>query len=485
MLKLKYNAFCYCVFFCALLYSCNIISFEDFEISGNIEGYDQYFSEDYVRLSFSLAPEHHSIENLVNLKRGGQTVDAEKTWNGNELYLKEKYGWEKGQRYELNIKGNVTVNGGGIYPCVFIRYFYYGESGNVLYVICSEPADGGVIGADGKINIAFNKEIDYASFMDKFKISPSTSYKLIFQDDKKSLDIINAENWKLNTTYTIEFSGVISNDGYILDMPFSMKFSTTDDNKLPELITVCPVMKDGDSYIFKENQGIEGQLYEDNAIGIVFSKPMNIFSVKSSVSFDPSLKGSVEAASDNDKTRFVFAPYEYYSIGTRYCLSISDSVKDESGFGIKESKSIFFTSINNHLKVNSIGFENADSITDFSVKDKIYERAVTDNSGVKTMEIVFNFSSAIEDTEKNKVLNYVSLAPLFPSSGAYPVLYYAEWDTSNNSELITKWENWTVSNGGVDYYYKLTIKGGKDAIKNGRGEYMEDDICVIIKTISE
>ncbi|MDR1903730.1 MAG: hypothetical protein LBQ88_15795 [Treponema sp.] len=352
-------------------------------------------------------------------------------------------------------------------------------------LVSYSPLDGGNMERKGDISFVFNKPLDIISFNENFSLSPYSSTAVLFSPDKKSVTITAPDGWPVNQIYTWSVSPkVLSDDGYGMLYTKSGSFATDYYTELPDVQEVCPAADADGMYIYQEGVSIEGSLMEYTPIGIIFSKPMEKFSVQQAFTLEPSLSGELRQDAEN-KARYVFIPAEPYAINERYKMSISRSAQDTEGLSIYDTFTIFFNSINEYLTISSIQLDSSTTAADFSNNDIIHDHTFTLTNPVNARNwvmICIKFSSNIEAALWQKTVESIQITPVFPSTAASPYLISAAWNI-DGSECISTWENFTRSSGGVSNYYMIKIAGGKNGVQNGRGEYIENDIWLIIKAL--
>ena len=92
------------------------------------------------------------------------------------------------------------------------------------------------------------------------------------------------------------------------------------------------------------------------------------------------------------------------------------------------------------------------------------------------------FSTVIKPENQNLAVKKINMSLLFPATSESPVQTQIQWNNSGNRVSLT-WENFSIETADVESFYKLQIIGGKNGINNGFGEYMEDDLCIMLKPV--
>ena len=207
-------------------------------------------------------------------------------------------------------------------------------------------------------------------------------------------------------------------------------------------------------------------------IGISFSKEMDYDSVLSAFTISPSVNGLLDKISD-DKTKFIFYPETTYSLGTVYTVTVDSNASDLNGMNLYKRSVYVFSNSDDYLNVDSIILDRTNTINDYN---ELQELTITNNQ----LQIVINFSRAIDESVLSSAMNMISLKLLFPSTSTNPVCIYSGWNLERNGISLI-YDNITKKTSGVTTTYQLKISGGPSGINDGNGIYMEKNICINIQ----
>jgi hypothetical protein len=357
------------------------------------------------------------------------------------------------------------MDDGRYYTLDIDRSFHYGDPNDTFYLVSRDFEDE-------TLNFAFVKPPAIASFYENFIISPQTETDITFSPDGRTVTVKPKSGWNINTIYTWTIKNMLSRDNYIMEQTYTDTFKGIFDVKLPELLEICPVTYENGAALWHNNTPLDGELLEKQAIGFIFSKPMDEASVKNGVVFTPNINGYMLKESDD---KYIFVPEETYQLKKEYRIQASQTISDISGLKLFEDKSYFFTTANDYIKVNLIKFDDAASMpSDGTISD--YTIAFTN-----ILRVTIYFSLEIPAKHRSKAVSSVSLEILFPLSTANPNLVSATW-SDNGSVLNMTWDELEKSTSGIDQFYSLNIKGGKNGVINDYSAYLKDDVCVLFKS---
>ena len=456
-----------------LLFSCALISFDEYGVSCSRNPAARYFEGERIDFSFNCDVVHYYAEQAVTIKSGNHRYDAEYVWDGRSLSVKPEAGWIRGKPYLVSIDGLMHTENDASFQAYAVCAFIYGNEADRFFAL-SLPERRYDTDLQTKLVFSFNKKIEESQFEKAFSLSPAAEYSTALSDDGKTVVVSPSPNWKMNTTYAWTVKRLFSSDGFEMQETLSNTFSTKEDPENPALAALCPVTDMSPDAPWLTDIPLDKNISEKQAIGFVFSKPMDFDSVKDAVSISPPISGYMIRCGDSSE-RFLFVPEEHYKSGVEYTLSISASAQDKNGMPLFEKYIHCFYAADVHFSVIGLLLD-ADAVSDFSggcIKHVFYKNA--DGDGELTAHILF--SHALADDFLTAAANAVTASLLFPFTSSSPVKTAVFWN-EDRTRLTVTWTRFTVSTSDVLSYYRLKIAGGPSGITDGRGGYMEKDICI-------
>ncbi|QTQ14992.1 Ig-like domain-containing protein [Treponema parvum] len=461
--------------FSAFLSSCKLITFDEEGVSCSLSSTENTFSGQTIEFVFTSKPDKYQAEKCVSLQVDSRAVELIYSWNGKTLSIKPALSWQNGKNYHLSCSGTITINTSRVSVSIE-RTFMYGSISEQLIFLKSSSTLSPINQTDSLL-FCFNKALDQASFTENFTLSPSLETETVFSSDNKSVSIKPKAPWAYNTLYTWSFKNLKSADGYFYKTSESASFSPFSDTEIPVLQKICPVRLIGGQETFLLEQELDLNIREKEAIGFVFSKPMEFDSVKSGISLSPPAAGYFKQT-DDEGFCFAFIPTQMYSIKQKYELTVNSSVRDTHSVSLYEDKILYFTPYGDYLEVRQISLDSAQ--IDFSTQDAVPFTITKNLNNKYELTVSILFSARIESSKRSSAVKQVSLGLLFPLSSETPVQTQILWNSAGTLLSLT-WENFTPCTASVETFYKLQITGGANGINTGCGQFMEKDLCVILK----
>ena len=467
----------FCIFVVLCQSSCSIVSFENEGVKCSINSEQCEFYGSSIEFYFSSQPDKYQAERSISLLADNKAEELIFSWNKTVLSITPAIGWSKGRNYKLSFNGQITINTSSISVNI-VRSFLYGKGAEQLLFLRNEsnlfPQN-----SNEPLILKFSKPIEKTSYLTNFSISPNAENEITFSQDNTEVLIKPKDQWEYNTLYSWSFENIQSNDNYFCKTSESGNFSPFSDSTIPEITNIFPIKQfQGKAEYLKEMQ-IDKNLSEEDGIGFSFSKPMDFDSIKNGISFEPAISGYVKKL-DEDGKEFAFFPTETYKVNEKYSICLSNSIKDIHAIQLFEEKRFFFTSSLNFLQIEKIDV-NGEVM---NLADLQSQKCPAIKNLESKYELTVNicFSTVIKPENQNLAVKKINMSLLFPATSESPVQTQIQWNNSGNRVSLT-WENFSIETADVESFYKLQIIGGKNGINNGFGEYMEDDLCIMLKPV--
>ena len=471
---------CIMIYIFVVSFSCSFMDFSQLEVSCSLPENGGYFNETELEVIFSLEVEALSLQEILVLQRNGTTVATELRKNGNSVFIKPTEPWQRGATYSLGIQGDVALVAGGSHQVRLYRSFTYGPKSPVFSLVdWSQPTEN-----EPSLEFQFNFPVDSPSFSKNFSLTPSISYSYQLEDEGRRVKIIPEEEWKYNQRYSWSFQGLESQDGFVLDKTYEGDFLGKIDTELPVLEKICGVhLVEGNEYFPKEGEVIT--LCDKEPLLFQFSKEMDFDALSSGLRFEPSCIGQLRKGKNNRE--FLWVPEENWSLEEEYRVVVSSEVQDLSGNSLAQQQEAYFTVDNEFLQVLSVSFgDGGTEIKDFqspetlqiNLQDAVPVSVQSQDSCIVTK---ITFSKDFDPEGLVQALDAISMEVFFPLTASYPVLEKVR--VSGESSLELWWSGFSPSSDEVDNYYRLNIAGGASGPQSAAGNYLKEDVCVIVHVL--
>jgi len=456
------------------LASCSFITFEQLKVDTNLGEYGSILAEGPIEITFSDRPVHKYLEDSFKLTDAGVVTEVTYKWVGSKVFIEPVTGWNKGNLYNAVFDGKIELENGRQYTTGFDKWFYYGSDNNYLEVVSYTE--------NNAIEITFNKPVNTVSFMNGFSVTPAIETTFLFSADLKNVTVKPTKPWSNNQRYTWSLTNIRAQDGYPLK-PFEDKsFYTPEYSSFPEVTKICKAYENDDgTYLVLDSITLDSHISGKEPFAIIFSQPMDFFSVKNAIGFYPALEGELEPDSLVSDT-FIYKPTNPYKNGENYCLTIAASAENEHGIHMREKFQEFFSIPEDYLEITQVimSFNDVNDI-DQTIELNKYDSTKRNEDELFTHvslggegEITFtiHFSTEISRENLNSAVEMISFGVTYPAKANTPTLVSAKWLPSYNTVALT-YNNLSISNNTNPYYYCLSVNGGEQGLTNGFLQFMK------------
>jgi len=466
-----------CAIICA---SCGFLDLRPIEYSIEPDKPDSLLSDSHtpVILRFGTEMKQNDAEKILQVTSDTGVINGDFLWNGNDLYFTPVPEWTAGIKYTLSLLGIIrSVDGRELRVERFISFYAINKNEPPL-LEWHNPSYGASIGTgDVVFEFHFSRPMDRLSVESALTIEGIGNKIFEWSDDDKKLRVTTDKAFTPWTSYRWNLrDSAKSADGVPLPKTYSGYFTTDEDQTLPRVVGVFPVLYSDGSW-FPTGADIETRLEPGQGIAVEFNKPMGD-NVLRSVRFEPSLTGRTELLSEKS---IVYIFTKDPEPETTYTLIVSADTKDSEGLKTGIDYKINFKPDIPFLNVLSFFTDSEKEINDVS-SNTVLPVNITQATGEFAFYIGFSLPFSME--EKQNTAMKITLAPFFPRTLASAALKYVGWHSSDDS-LYMCWEGLEAGNGEIPHYYKLTIPGGKSGINNGSGMYMKEDVVIYLEAIDE
>ena len=470
-----------------VFFSCTIVDFTTDYVRCLPSSNDNVFFDEYAVFTFSSEIDKYRAQECISIKYGSVSDNVNFVWDKNTLYAKPQDGWVGGRIYQIMIDGTMQKYNGDSFSVYNKSTVLYGDPACSFSLVSAPSA---IVDASEHESLVFefNKAIRKADFEKTFSILPSKNYRIVPTNNNTIFTVYPKDIWDINTVYTWKIKSIRSEDGWEIQKEYQNTFATVKDIEKPILESICPVSDiDSNAVWYTEITDIDGLIKSKEPIGFIFSKSMNYASIKSGISFSPSISGYFLKDRDSDK-KFIYVPEDFYTIGQEYLITISETVQDMHGISLHEKVKKTFHPYEDYLKIGRLSFDG-NTVYDnpsynpmLAIPTTVNQTVTANTEGTYNLNNVqIDFSDTVGYENTAAINNMITLSLLFPLSSKAPIKYSVMWNAGYTG-IIISWTNITQSTTDIDTYYTLKITGGKNGIQTSNGQYLKDDVCLIIKT---
>lgn len=336
-----------------LLLSCDILRSSPFEVVSWTPGpgVQQLDAGLSLSLTFSHEADRYSVERALSVTEDGLPLTLSYFWDGKTIRLTPTVALRENREYRISLSADAQDLDGLNLESPFEGRFSTRPQAARLRLLSSVPADGGLIPAVGGVSgplfvpliLHFSHGVSLPSLLQQASFNPPIQGLWSLEDGDTTARFTPQEAWQRGKAYILTLTKDLC-DQYDRPMGCSsvIHFSVGEDIVLPRLTGIQILDKQGNpkgTLDYTQWEGLTGppetppltenfeQTYQ---IVLEFSKPVDPLSVKSRLSFQPSLSYSVDPpypASSLITIRFTDRP----RYGSVYTLLLGKDVKDEDG----------------------------------------------------------------------------------------------------------------------------------------------------------
>lgn len=459
--------------FSSLFFSCNIINFEEVNLSSNLDSNNLYFNSDFIEINFSIKPNYDSIEKLLILKKDDSRIDLTYSWNEKKLLILPKDNWTKNSYYDLSLTGTILTDDNRNYEVKFKRSFYYGNPNDIFSIdTIILPTTNDKENKDIILN--FNREINIFEFEKKFTIKPFTQITKEYFNNNMSVKISAQDNWQTNTLFEWELEQFNSVDKVILNKEYNGKFIGIQDLEIPKLIDI-KAAKINDIITTQYELSDINDIKINNALAFIFNKEIDLSTFENSFSLEPKTQGHYF----KDNNIIFFVPSENFRINTEYLVCIKETTKDLNSLSIYDDIFFTFTPTNDYLKIKNIKINKSENLKLFTSLNTIDKAEQINISSIGKLFVQVNFGKNIKQSCFQTIEKVISLESFFPTTLSYPKLEKVQWDS--DSEVILQFSN-LQSSEQEECFYKLKVNAIGEEFCSIDDEYLKESQCIVFLT---
>lgn len=427
-----------------------------------------------IQFKFSEPMDTKSVEESFSIT--GDTVILGKfVWKNDSEF---EYVLEKpllsGNRYVVNMYKNATDKAGNALVEGALFSFYVNGDIQRPTIIQTSPTNL----SENMTNltsatIIFSESMDIESVQNNFALSPDIQGHFAWSKSNSSLCYQFSEALKQNTRYFLTINqNAQDKNGNHLNQDFDLSFLTGTIQPLPKLEGIFLLGNTSLPISSRYWTNYQKSISKTAKIVFHFSKPMNHTLTAESVTFNPSIAGHFEW-NTSEGEMMEFYPDENLDSDTMYKIFVdSESAIDSQGFPLSQNYILFFFTDNSNsmpLSITNIIANNSTILSMTNVSTLLFN-----GSHTNTFQIQFNLS-APNALDISSFQNNVSISRIagYGDSSYSGAIYDFAYNGNDTVAFVT------LGDISTNNYYKMTLTGTENGIKDIHNNFMSKNVEVI------
>jgi len=330
------------IFVCISLLSCDVLRNGIFEVSfwSPGEGYHDPDLTGDIILDFSLEPDRNSVERAFLLSEDGLGIAGHFSWQKNRMIFNPAVPLAANRVFTVTLKTDAQDTKGLSLERQFEAVFTTRESGGRPALLATVPEDGGIMPAErGNVELLFSGPLDRNS-LQNLSFSPAISgvwsvFCETLEENQCRAVFTPSENWQNGRAYRLTIGAAVQSSVELeAGRGYALHFVAGTDYDPPELISASALDQSGAAALvlvpFSESATENTGWERNHRLCLVFSEVVDIASVNSALSCEPSLRLVLETEPGySDTVVFRFSDVPVYNAS--YTISLRRTVKDRAG----------------------------------------------------------------------------------------------------------------------------------------------------------
>jgi|GEM_PF-641675 len=331
--------------FLFLIPSCDILRNSPYVVEAWTpgEGFHENPGRLKVSLLFSNASDKAKTEQAFSLTEDGKTLKGYFSWEGSRLVFTPASPLEADRNYFITLGTGAQDTNGLSLEHRFEASFTTRTPGEKPRITRSEPEyEGSLSESRGEFRLFFSEPVSRNSCIDYISFSPATPGSWRLEDGDKTACFVPREPWQTGSTFQVRVESAFpGRSGSVLGTEYSSVFYVTEDREKPVLLKVLALLPPGEAdgaleeeipfespghFLTEEYSAWE----KSSRLCLVFSKPVDVNSLRNFIVTEPSLTLILESAPEM-ASRAVFRFAEYPAWGSSFLFRLTPGVKDFAG----------------------------------------------------------------------------------------------------------------------------------------------------------
>jgi len=435
-----------------------------------------------VVIAFSKKMDTVKTNTEFSLSSSSGSIDGYFAWDedGKTLTFTPKTYISMAEKYTIRVTESAEDADGNDLDEEFLSTFYTGGDLGLPRVVSYTP-DANSTGnpENGTVSITFSEPVLMSSVYNGISVSPAVEGSFTISPDGTSVVFTPRYGFSFGVTYTVDVSGSVKDEaGNPLLTPLTFRFTVGDDFTKP---LVTAYQNTIPALALDENLIVNGA-EKDRSITLDFSEDILTEELESAVSISPSVPFYISTSTVTSGgvtfTRGVINFTENLQCEETYTLRINSVITDLQNNQLDHDyRFVFITDGAGSVTpvVTQIGdIDNGDNSIDVWAPGDI---PVLDGekSGLTGLydDIGIEFSAVINPS------TLVVQIEIVAGQGGIPSVVNIDWPSSVTPQFTrVKFGLYQVVEGNT---YRVTVKGGKNGLKDSLGNYMKEDFIQLIR----
>lgn len=438
-------------------------------------------AEDAVWVEFSEEVKRGDAEDATKVSRGGDTVPCDASWDGNRLTLDPVEGWREGILYALTCEGNIETPDGRSFSVRESSRFYAVSSGERAVLLSRDPEDDAIVSSAAAITLTFSKPLDAGDLERYVTLSPDCAVERTLSESGEILVVRPVDAWEGLTRYRWMVSAELRDkDGIPVLDRYTGYFRVQDDTSPPAKPSVVGADPDDVAFTYPLDR-----LERDSGILFRFDEPIESDALKKRLSVEPALALTLRAL--DERTFLAYPSSSEWRAGTTYTITVGKGLSDRSGNVTTESFEWKAATAFSFLTVVSIGNAPAtpDGLFEGTELSSTEPLKIGVDPGLCQHRFVVKLSSALTAAEASRLVDSISLLPVFPLSLGSPSLKSAARNDDGTVTLAYyDLELPDDAATGERAIYRLSLAGGEAGFSRDDGTRLESGFSLYLETVT-
>ena len=405
---------------------------------------------------FARLMDRRSTEESMGIEGPRGPVPGAWKWEGREATFENFGEYVPGTSYRLELGGTARDARGTAHPLSrSVRFFVGRGNGAAVTVLSMEPEGGSTLtDPHTPVTLTFSEPMDTRTVEDALLVYPELGCEATWDGEATVCTIApTGTGWTGPRTYTLQVDGsAAARSGGMLSRPFeALLHSATSPDPLPPPETETVLLAWPPP--FPATSPDVTALEEGETFLLRFSRPVDRESIDYAFSLDPYCPGSLYWCSDTECV-FVPEPGSFFEIETEYFVRLDEGASAAGGGELENPFSFSFSgAVSPPHPVSVDGHPGDPFPVDLPHSSTV---SITPSGLLGSYTLIWSFDLPVaSESERARLQETVSIAPVFPPDLPYPSIVHHLW--TDDLTLVSQCEGIGGGSEGRTCYYRLSF----------------------------